>query len=71
MGTGDAACHSNPADDLSLYYYIIFCHIDVIHMAIHGDQSLTVVNKNGVSVEKIVPGGHHDTGGGGPDGGPR
>jgi len=51
---GGAAGHAGETQLLALADRIAGVHIELVKMAVHGEETVTVVDKNGFAVEEIV-----------------
>ena len=69
MWTGNATGFSYCADYLADDNLLARFNINSGHVAIHGDQSLTMIDKNRIAIKKVIAGVADVPTGGGPDGG--
>lgn len=56
---GGAPCHPHRADDRAARYPLAGLDGDTAQVAIHGDESLAMVDEYGVAIEEIIAGGDH------------
>lgn len=68
VGPAYSARHTDFAQLLALVDVLSFFNIDLVQVAIHGDQSIAVIDKYRVPREKIVPGTDDGAAGRGDDG---
>ena len=59
MRAGGASCHSGKPQQLGFADGFAGLHIDLIQVAVHGDQSVAMVDKNRFAVEEIIPDRQH------------
>ncbi|MBF8269943.1 MAG: hypothetical protein HW386_1652 [Gammaproteobacteria bacterium] len=56
MGGGDPAGLANVTNDLACRDDLPRMHRYLLQMAVHGEQSLAMVDKDGIAVKEILPG---------------
>jgi len=59
MGSGGAAGLAHQADYVAARQLLPFFYHDFLHVAVHGDQPLAVVDEHGIAVEEIIADGGH------------
>ena len=55
MRPGHAAGRTHLADDAALVNQLARLHVDLAHVAVHGDQPLSMVDKHRVAIKKKFP----------------
>ena len=69
MRPGGAAGHAGEAELLAFADGITIFHIELIEVAVHGDQAVAVVDKDGFAVEEVIIHREYGAGCAGHDGG--
>ena len=67
VGAGDAAGGADGAENVAGFDHLTGLHRDAVHVAVHGDEPLAVVEVDGVAVVVEIAGGDDAAGGGGAD----